>query len=89
MLLQAADADAVHAVDRVFRRGLAIARAQGVLAWEIRICTSLAQLHRQGEPAERALQELEVAYGNLEGGQDDADAVQVRGILEAGLARMC
>jgi predicted ATPase len=78
MLLRKSETEVFHAADCRFRQALAIARAQGALAWEVRICMSLARLHRS--PA--ALEELEIACGNLQGGRDDADAVAARGLLE-------
>lgn len=77
MLLQKGETEAFHAAEGRFQQALGVARAQGAHAWEVRICMSLARLQRS--PA--ALEELEVAYGNLQGGLDDADPVAARALL--------
>jgi predicted ATPase len=88
MMLQKGDPDDFYAAERRFRQALGIARAQGARAWEVRICMSLARLHRQAAQHRQsarytaALQELEHAYGTLQGGWDDADTIQARGLLE-------
>jgi predicted ATPase len=88
MLLQKGETGAFHAADCRFRQALGIARAQGAHAWEVRICMSLARLHRQaaqhGQSAQytAALQELATAHGRLQQGHDDADAIQARRLLE-------
>jgi hypothetical protein len=82
MILQNGAAEAFHAADCRFRQALGVARAQRAHAWEVRICMSLARLHRQGAQCPSALQELEIAYGRLQGGQHDGDAIQARRLLE-------
>jgi predicted ATPase len=88
MMLQKNEPEAFHAADGRFRQALSVARAQGAHAWELRICMSLARLHRQAAQHRQsaqytaALQELESAYGTLHGGWDDADTIQARSLLE-------
>ena len=82
MMLRKGEPEVFHAADCRFRQALGVARAQGAHAWEVRICMSLARLHRRGAQYSAALQELEIAYGSLRGGRDDADAVEARGLLE-------
>src|SRR5262249_3750038 len=82
MMLQNGDAEVFHAADDCLRRALGIARAQGAHAWEVRICMSLARLHRQGARYRSALQELEIVCGKLRGGQHDGDTIQARGLLD-------
>jgi ATP/maltotriose-dependent transcriptional regulator MalT len=95
MLLQKSDPEAASSADRRLRQALAVARAQGAHAWEVRICTSLARLHSQGPPTssraqcQSALHELEIAYANLQGGRSDGDAIQARGLLEGRPTSSC
>ena len=82
MMLQKGDPEAFQAADCRFRQALGVARAQGAHAWEVRICMSLARLHRQDAQYPSALQELEIAYRTLQGGRRDSDAIQARRLLE-------
>jgi tetratricopeptide (TPR) repeat protein len=82
MTLQKGDPETSSAAERCLRQALAVARAQGAHAWEVRVCMSLVRLHAAGAQCQSALQELESAYGNLQGGQSDGDAIQARGLLE-------
>jgi predicted ATPase len=88
MLLQKGETGASQAAECRFQQALAIARAQGAHAWEVRICTSLARLHgqaaqhRQSAQYAAALEALATAYARLQQGHDDADATQARRLLE-------
>lgn len=65
--------DAERAAEALFERGLATARVQGALAWELRCATSLARLWRDAGDGGRAralLQPLVLALGD---GHDGAD----------------
>ncbi|MDY0961133.1 ATP-binding protein [Massilia sp. CFBP9026] len=66
-------AGAARAAEALFERGLAAARAQGALAWELRCAISLARLWRDAGDGARAralLQPLVLALGD---GHDGAD----------------
>jgi hypothetical protein len=88
MMLQNGDAEALPLANGRLRQALAVARAQGAHAWEVRICMSLARLQHQSTQDQSALYELEIAYRKLQGGQHDADVVQARRLLEGQTDRL-
>lgn len=81
-LLRKSEPGASRAADERFQQALGLARAQGAHAWEVRILMSLVRLHRHGARYDSSLQELKIAYERLQGGQDDADTVEARALLD-------
>ena len=64
-----------------FDRALAVARAQGALAWELRTTTSIARLRAKQGQTEQARTLLQCVYGRFTEGFDTADLKEARKLL--------
>jgi hypothetical protein len=66
----------------LLERGLAEAKAQGALAWELRIATTMAEMYLAQHAAGAGLAVLEPIYERLPEGFETADALAARDLLE-------
>ncbi|MFL1512947.1 ATP-binding protein [Pseudomonas prosekii] len=68
--------------EAVLLRALAVAQAQGALAWELRSATSLAQLWQRRGQAQQAHELLAPIYARFTEGYATPDLIKVRGLLD-------
>ena len=71
-----------HSGEAVLLRALAVAQAQGALAWELRSATSLAQLWQRRGQAQQAHELLAPIYARFTEGYATTDLIKVRGLLD-------
>jgi hypothetical protein len=84
-LLKSTRADRVAAASALLDEAMEQAGRQSALAWQLRIATTMGEMHRaEGRPA-MLRQVLEPVFERLSEGFDTADALHARGLLEGRL----
>jgi predicted ATPase/DNA-binding winged helix-turn-helix (wHTH) protein len=71
-----------RAAEAYFDRSIALARAQGALAWELRTAMSIASLQRKQRRTEQARQVLHAAYARFTEGFETADLKRAKELLD-------
>ena len=74
---------AIQEAEALLQQSLAIARAQGALAWELRSATSLAQLWQRQSRCQEALDLLTPIYQRFTEGYATPDLLKVRLLIDA------
>ena len=76
------DPAALPAAEQMMRRGFALAREQGALAWELRCATSLARVWRHRGMTIEAVELLSGVYARFAQGHETADLLAARRLLD-------
>jgi predicted ATPase len=84
-LLKSTRADRVAAASAVLDQAMAQADQQSALAWQLRIATTMGEMHRAEGRSDMLRQVLEPVFERLTEGFDTADALRARGLLEGRL----
>lgn len=84
-LLKSTRADRVAAASAVLDQAMEQAGRQSALAWQLRIATTMGEMHRAEGRPDLLRQVLEPVFERLTEGFDTADALRARGLLEGRL----
>jgi predicted ATPase len=82
-LLQQAGERSIPAAEDCFERGLAVAREQGALSWELRLASSVARLWKRQDRPDQARQVLAPVYDRFSEGLGTSDLRSARALLES------
>jgi ATP/maltotriose-dependent transcriptional regulator MalT len=82
-LLQQAGERSIPAAENCFEKGLAVAREQSALSWELRLATSVARLRKKQDRTDEARQVLAPVYEMFSEGFESSDLRSARALLES------